>query len=173
MNGHIDTKHLKEGRAKRDTYQVRWNALVKKAIEIENFRSCLVKLKIQPTWKHGKVYEHIAEGFKDADFNRTNATASMPYIDDLLQVKKARKQPGETPTTSKYYLNIYQKCWIRHESKADIEMDSPWINCRNKGCKWWLHSRCLCIYYENSDKGERRLESWAENHYYCRQHLQM
>ena len=53
----------------------------------------------------------------------------------------------------------------------DIEADSPWINCRSNGCKWWMHNRYLGIHYENSDNGERRLERWTESHYYCRQHL--
>ena len=48
-------------------------------------------------------------------------------------------------------------------------MDSPWINCRSKGCKWWVHSRCLGIYYESSDNREQQLERWAKSHYYCKQ----
>ena len=147
---------------------------LKKQLKLKVLAGCLVKLKAQPTWKHGKVYEHISEGFEDADFNRTNVTASTSYADDLLHVmpvKKARKQPGETSTTSKYNPNIYQICHIRHESKADIETDSPWINCRSKSCKCWVHSRCLGIYYENSDNREYRLEKWTESLYYCRQNL--
>ena len=174
MNGNIDTEHLREGRTKRDTYRVRGNALVKKAIEIENLTGCLVKMKVQPAWKHGKVYEHISEGFENPDFNRTNVTASTSYADDSLHVKpvkKTRKRHGGTSTTSKYDPNICQIYRLRHESEADIETDSSWINCRSKGCKWWVHSRCLSIYYENSDNRERRLEKWAESHYYCRQHL--
>ena len=139
---------------------------------------CLVKLKVQPSWKHGKVFEHISEVFEDADFNRSDVTASTSHKDDSMHVtpvKKARKWPGEASSTTKkgllFHTNIYQICRIRHESEVDIETDSPWINCRSNGCKWWMHSRCLGIHYENSDNGEQRLERWTESHYYCRQHL--
>ena len=167
---------MRECRAKRDTYRVRGNALVKKAIEIEKLTGCLVKLRVLPTWKHGKVYEHISEEFEDTNFNRSNAAASTSYTNDLMHVtpvKKARKRPGETSARSKgvlYNPNICQICRIRHESKADIETDSPWINCGSKSCKWWVHSRCLSIYYENSDNGEQWFEKWAESYYFCRQH---
>ena len=177
MNGHIDTENLREGRAKRDTYRVRGNALVKKAIEIEKLTGCSVKLRVQPTWKHGQVYEHISEEFEVTDFNRCNVTASTSYTNDSMHVspvKKARKQPKETSARSKgvlYDPNICQICRLRHESEANIETDSPWINCGSKSCKWWVHSRYLGIYYENSDNGEQRLGKWAETHYFCRQHL--
>ena len=141
MNGHIDTDNLREGRAKRDTYQVRGNALAKNAIEIEKLTGCLVKLRVQPTWKHDKVYEHISEEFEDTDFNRSNVTASTSYTNDSMHVtpvEKARKRPGETSVRSKgvlYDPNICQICHIRHESEADMETDFPWINCRSKSCK--------------------------------------
>ena len=107
---------------------------VKKAIEIENLTGWLVKLKFQPTWKHGKVYEHILERFEHADFNRSDVTASTSYADDSMHVtlvKNSRKQPGEASTTIKkellYDPNIFQVCRIRHESEADIETDFSWI----------------------------------------------
>ena len=73
---------------------MRGNALVNKAIKIENLTGCLVKLKVQPSWKHGKVFEHISEVFEDADFNKSDVTASTSYKDDSMHVtpvKKARK----------------------------------------------------------------------------------
>ena len=83
----------------------------------------------------GQVYEHISEGFEDTDFNRNNVTASTAYADDSLHVtsvKKPRKHPREASTTSKkgvlYNPNICQVYRIRHESKADLETYSPWIN---------------------------------------------
>ena len=136
MNGHIDTDNLREGRAKTDTYQVRRNALVKNAIEIEKLTGCLVKLRVQPTWKHKDKEE-----FEDTDFNRSNVTASTSYTNDSMHVtsvEKARKRPGETSARSKgilYDPNICQRCHIRHESEADIETDFPWINCGSKSCK--------------------------------------
>ena len=87
----------------------------------------------------------------------------------VTPVEKARKRPGETSARSKgvlYDPNICQICHIRHVSEADIETDGG-----SKSCKWWVDSRCLGIYYENSDNGEWRLEKWAESHYFFRQHL--
>ena len=110
-------------------------------------------------------------------FNRCNVIAFTSYTNDSMHVslvKKARKQPGETSARSKgvlYDPNICQICRLRYESEANIETDSPWINCGSKSCKWWVHSRCLGIYYENSDNGERRLGKWIESNCFCRQHF--
>ena len=125
MNGHIKMEKLRESRAKRDMYRVRGDALVKKAIKMENLTDCLAKLKVEPIWKDRKAYEHKSERFECPDFNRSNVTASMSYMDDSLHVtsvKKARTQPGKK-TTNKgvlYNQNVCQLSHVKHESKADI-----------------------------------------------------
>ena len=27
------------------------------------------------------------------------------------------------------------------------------------------------VFYENSDRGEKQLDSWAKDHYFCRKHM--
>ena len=48
MNGHIKMEKLQESRAKRDMHPLRGDALVKKAIMMENLTDCLAKLKVEP-----------------------------------------------------------------------------------------------------------------------------
>ena len=60
---------------------------------------------------------------------------------------------------------------IAWESLEDQESDSFWIACAKKTCKcrstaackydcdWWVLNRCVNIYYDNSDAGEK---TWAK-----------
>ena len=59
--------------------------LLRKQLKLK-FDDCLVKLKTQPTWKNGKVYENMSEGFEDEDFNRSDVTTSTSYVDDSMHV---------------------------------------------------------------------------------------
>ena len=63
---------------------------------------------------------------------------------------------------------------IAWESLEDQESDSFWIASAKKTCKcrstaackydcdWWVLNRCVNIYYENSDAGEK---TWAKKHF--------
>ena len=40
-----------------------------------------------------------------------------------------------------------------------------------RSCNWWVHARCVGIHYENTEKGEKKLDDWAKHHYYCQKHI--
>ena len=75
---------------------------------------------------------------------------------------------------------VYGIAW---ESLEDPESDSFWIGCAGKTCKckstavckhecdWWVHNRCVNIYYENSDAGEKAMSTCAKQHFFCQKHL--
>ena len=52
----------------------------------------------------------------------------------------------------------------------DVATDLAWISC-NRPCNWWVHTRCVGIHYENTKKGEKKLDDWAKHHYYCQKHI--
>ena len=45
----------------------------------------------------------------------------------------------------------------------DVATDLAWISC-NRPCNWWVHTRCIGIHYENTKKGEKKLDDWAKHH---------
>ena len=157
---------MREGKAKRDTYRVRGEKMLLKAQEIEQVTGCIVHLKIKPTWKNGREFSHNGEAF-NVDFN--SSSTSTAYLEDSAHVTPVKKKPAMSSEIIE--KNICQLCRIEYMSEADVETDSPWISCAHKTCDWWVHSRCVGIFYDNTDSGERRLEMWAGSHYYCRKHI--
>ena len=71
------------------------------------------------------------------------------------------------------------KCGITWESLEHQESDSFWIGCTGKTCKckstaackhecdWWVHKRCVNIYYKNSHAREKTMTTWAKKHFSC------
>ena len=55
-------------------------------------------------------------------------------------------------------------------TKEDVATDSAWINSK-RSCNWWVHTCCVGIHYENTEKGEKKLDDWAKHHYYCQKHI--
>ena len=54
-------------------------------------------------------------------------------------------------------------CKIKHQSKADVECDSPWMGCNRKDCGYWVHSVCKGF----ADATEEEID---ELNFYCPEH---
>ena len=42
--------------------------------------------------------------------------------------------------------------------------------CKHEG-NCWMHSRCLNVYYENSDAGDKAMSTWAKKHFFYQKHM--
>ena len=146
-------------KAKRDTYKARSEILVKKAEEIVTITGCEAFVDIVPTWQRGKHWSYRSPGYSNENIPTQNSSviegnslqASTPHFTPQKRQPKSRKEETDP-----------EVCWIchvRYESLADIEMDSPWLNCA-KECNWWVHARCVGVFYANSDRGEKHFRGY-------------
>ena len=161
VNGHIDTKTKRSESAKRDTYYIRSEALIKKAEEIDLLTGCVVRLEILPTWPRGSTKRYVSAKFQEAQDCSTNS--HQQPIPEFELSDTSFNSSHVTPKKSKKIAkvrvneNICSICHIEWETEEDVSTDSVWINC-NKECSWWVHTRCIGIHYENTDKGKKELE---------------
>ena len=62
--------------------------------------------------------------------------------------------------------NKCRKCQIAYESKMDNDLNSLWINCEQRNCKYWVHLACLGIVVD-----EEKEDIFTENfQYFCINH---
>jgi len=61
-------------------------------------------------------------------------------------------------------------CNIQYNSEAYFP--SHWIQCNHKGCGWWVHCRCICIWYPTTNAGLKALNKWAMGKVFCPRHIQ-
>ena len=100
-------------------------------------------------------------------------TSSMSQNTSLSStvVATPKKRQKSSDSSHSYGKSEYCAiCKVRYESPEDIETDSHWLNC-GKECDWWVHARCANIHYENTDKGQRQLDVWTKDHFYCKKHM--
>ena len=45
------------------------------------------------------------------------------------------------------------------------------VKYQNDKCQWWVHIRCVNLFYPNTDEGEAALDAWAKDHFYCKNHI--
>lgn len=92
-----------------------------------------------------------------------------------------RGDDGFGPSTSgtkqmrpagKYNQNYCGICGIQYRSAADFQLpDQTWIKC-TKTCNFWVHSRCVGMYYPVTKAGETALKKWVQQgHFFCPKHM--
>ena len=141
-----------------------------------------------PTWKNGKRWIYKSPGYQEA-FERGDDTSLTTSLDSSVITasnppsssspaihetpKKSIQNPNESSRSSGLDPEIIcQICKVTYESPEDIETDSHWVNCGNrKGCNWWVHTVCANIFYPNNDDNEKKLDSWASKHFFCKRHM--
>ena len=69
------------------------------------------------------------------------------------------KKPWSDNDTTDIDKDICSICYIRYMTTEDVATDLAWISC-NRPCNWWVHTRCIGIHYENTKKGEKKLDDW-------------
>ena len=100
------------------------------------------------------------------------------YIYIFLPKKWKQKEKQKENVNAE---NMSHVCGTAWELLEEHESDSFWIVCAGKTCKckstaackhecdWWVHNRCVTIYYENS---EAREKTWAKKHF-CQKQCQI
>ena len=99
-NGKRDTKTLRTGKAKRDTFKARSEILVKKAEEIVNITGCEAFVDIDPTWQRGKHWSYRSPGYSNENIpthnssaiERNSSQASAPHFTPQRRQSKSRKE---------------------------------------------------------------------------------
>ena len=148
VNGHIDTKTKRSEPAKRDTYYIRSEALIEKAEEVDHLTGCVVRLVILPKFQEVQDCSTNSHQQPIPEFELSDTSFNSSHVTPKKSKKTAKVRVNE---------NICSICHIEWETEEDVSTDSVWINC-NKECSWWVHTRCIGIHYENTDKGKKELE---------------
>ena len=161
-NGKIDKETRCSGQSKRDTCRTCAMHLVQKGKEINNITGCNVFIDVVPDWLRGKRWYFKSQYYKDLHQSVNDSTNT-----DSTVTPQKKKRAMFDSTLSSEFFGI---CKVRYHSEEGIESDSHWLNC-SKGCNWWVHSRCVGIHYDNSDIGEKGLDKWAKDHYFCAKHM--
>ena len=113
-------------------------------------------MDIVPTWQTGKHWSYQSPGHSNENIPTQNLSvikenilqASTPYLIPPKRQPKSRKEEIDP--------EVCRICHVRYEGPADIGTGSPWLNCA-KECNWWVDARCVGVFYENSDRGEKQL----------------
>ena len=116
-------------------------------------------MDIVPTWQRRKHWSYKSPGYSNENIPTQNSSAieenisqaSAPHLIPQKRQPKFRKEQIDP--------EVCRICHVKYESPADIETDSPWLNCAKKR-NWWVHARCVGVFYGNSDRGEKQLEKW-------------
>ena len=86
-NGKIDTKTLRTGKAKRDTFKARSKILVKKAEEIVNITGCEHWSYRSPGYSNENIPTHNSSAIE-----RNSSQASAPHFTPQRRQSKSRKE---------------------------------------------------------------------------------
>ena len=87
----------------------------------------------------------------EATKNLLNGTSKNPSPDSEVSDVSKKSSYHKTPkkklkasaATTVDDISICQLRTIVFESKEDISIYSPWINCSRNFCNWWVYSRCV------------------------------
>lgn len=88
-------------------------------------------------------------------------------VAERLPLVELPQQQESAPTTSP--TNKCGICTIEYNSAADIE--NHWVQYSQKGCSWWVHCRCICIWYPTTTAGLKALNKWAKDKVFCPKHM--
>lgn len=125
-------------------------------------------------FRHGKglkLSSYKSPGYSNENISKQNSSA---IEENILQASTPyfTSPPKRQLKSWKQEIDpeICRICHVTYENPANIETDNPWLNCA-KECNWWVHVRCVGVFYENSDRGEKQLDSWTKDHYFWRKHM--
>ncbi|CAC5359315.1 NFXL1 [Mytilus coruscus] len=173
-DGKFETTVTREGRSRGDAYYTRTKTLLKKALELHTSTGAHVKVIVIPTWHNGK-----SKAFESTNF------PELVAVDDHLQETEAG--PGQeqqadallaitaSPVKEPLPLAEVNQNTVTHAAKkdkcgicsivygSDADFLSHWVQCSHKNCSWWVHCRCLCIYYPTTEAGLKALNKWAKD----------
>ena len=80
-------------------------------------------------------------------------------------VKNSTENENETISHSENNCAI---CNITYGSSSDVELESIWLGCAKPRCKYWVHSRCVGIFYHSNNY--KVCGKWAKEHFFCPAH---
>ena len=123
-----------------------------------------MRLEILPTWSRGATKQYVSERFQDSSTNSHHQPIPEFEVSDT-SFNSSHATPKKSKKTAKVWVseNMCSICCTEWETEEDVSTDSVWINCSIE-CSWWVQARCVGIHYENTDKGKKELEKWAQKH---------
>ena len=62
-----------------------------------------------------------------------------------------------------------QICKVWDGTPADDLVYSSWIRCGKNGCEWWVHCKCVHVFYRSRNRDS--MEEWSRKHFRCPKHM--
>ncbi|VDI15864.1 Hypothetical predicted protein [Mytilus galloprovincialis] len=175
--GKFETTVTREGRSRGDAYYIRTKTLLKKASELHTSTGAHVKVIVIPTWHNGKSKAFESTNFPElvAVDDHTQETEAEPGQQADAITASPIKEPlplAEVNTNTVTQAAKKDKCGICSiVYNSDADFLSHWVQCSHKSCSWWVHCRCLCIYYPTTAAGLKALNKWAKDRIFCPKHI--